>query len=145
MVSSSSGCLHTSELITNNTKLRLVAVDSVFLIYNMSMFVGFGHYSLAYEWARGVLHKSSGKVTKKIPYMQIYMGNCCKNVHFLLFMKDYFIFYPSVFSFQFGGVEEDGDGAVIDEIDFHVGTETTGFYMESVHSTESVVKVIIQR
>ena len=77
--------------------------------------------------------------------MQIYMGNCCKNVYFLLSLKDYFIFYSSVFSLQFGGVEEDGDGTVVDEINFHVGTETTGFYMEAVHSTEGVVEIVIQR
>ena len=77
--------------------------------------------------------------------MQIYMGNCCKNVYFLLSMKDYFIFYSSVFSLQFGGVEEDGDGAIVDEIDFHIGTETTGFDLETVHSTEGVIEVVIQR
>ena len=33
--------------------------------------------------------KSGGKITKKIPYMQIYMGNSAKNVDFVTKIANY--------------------------------------------------------
>ena len=48
------------------------------------------------------------------------------------------------FLFQSVGVEEDGDGSVVDEVHLHVGAEAAGFDPEAVLGTEAVVEIVIQ-
>ena len=49
------------------------------------------------------------------------------------------------FLFQFIRVEEDGDGAIVDEVHLHVGAKAAGFNLEAVLGTEAVVEIVIQR
>ena len=46
---------------------------------------------------------------------------------------------------QLVGVEEDGDGAIVDEVHLHVGTEAAGFDLQAVLGSEAVVEIVIQR
>ena len=48
------------------------------------------------------------------------------------------------FLFQSVGVEEDGDGSVVDEVHLHVSAEAAGFDPEAVLGTEAVVEIVIQ-
>ena len=47
------------------------------------------------------------------------------------------------FSFQFVRIEKDGDGAIVDEVHLHVGTEAAGFDMEAVLGSEAVIEIVI--
>ena len=84
-----SGSLLTSRLASKSTKLRRVTVDSVFLICNMSMFVGFG---LTFHPPKGLeqpfpeavgfhfvqfYHSSGQKYYFYILYVQIIMQKKC--------------------------------------------------------------------
>ena len=44
-----------------------------------------------------------------------------------------------------GGVDDDCDGAVIDEVHLHIGAELPCFYAEVVLSAEAIVEVLIKR
>ena len=46
---------------------------------------------------------------------------------------------------QLVGVEEDGDGAIVDEVHLHVGAEAAGFDMEAVIGSKAVIEIVIQR
>ena len=50
-----------------------------------------------------------------------------------------------IFLFQFFCIEEDGDGAIVDEVHLHVGAEAAGFDLEAVLGSEAVVEIVIQR
>lgn len=52
--------------------------------------------------------------------------------------------HPSGSRCQFGGVEEDGDGSVVDEVHLHVGTKASCFDLQAVLGTESVIEIVIQ-
>ena len=46
---------------------------------------------------------------------------------------------------KFIRIEKDGDGAIVDEVHLHVGTEAAGFDMETVLGSEAVIEIVIQR
>ncbi len=44
-----------------------------------------------------------------------------------------------------GGVDENGYGAIVDEIDFHVRAETAGLNRQTIFGAKTVIKVLIER
>ena len=52
---------------------------------------------------------------------------------------------PIEWLLQFIGVEEDGDGAGVDQINLHVGSETACFDLESVGCAEGLIEIVVQR
>jgi hypothetical protein len=70
--------------------LRFVGCGAVFGAALVRLWCGFGAVRYVYVYVHICTHSnSSRKITKKIPYMQIYMGKSFENVDFATKIGDY--------------------------------------------------------